>query len=61
MGRHNCAWCQSPDLPDWEARLAAGESFTSVVKLTPFSQDVGLNHLNHMTVSQEATYDYYDL
>lgn len=60
MTIHNCAWCQSLDLPEWEARLAEGESVAAVALSTPFPETAALRHLTH-ALPQDQNYDYYDL
>lgn len=60
MALHNCAWCQSLDLPAWEARLTAGESASAVALSTPFSEAAALRHLSHFQ-PKDGNYDYYDL
>lgn len=44
VGR-NCGWCIHPDLPKWEARLAAGEGISAVAAVTPFSESAARRHV----------------
>lgn len=41
----SCGWCNSPDLPKWEARVAAGETLAAIAASTPFSESAARRHV----------------
>jgi hypothetical protein len=44
-----CGWCASPNLSDWERRIAAGDAIAAVSIDTPFSTSAARRHVRlHM-------------